>query len=490
VAELLSLLRDVRGLYTDRARDRLPEGSVWEMVDYVPEILQAGARMRGAWLYQSTALTNNPDGQIYAPYRAGAKLLVAHGTSMDAIPITSIGKATVGTIPTTKQNPVIHRDRVIVPAANGTSAARFILWNGSVYTLTDAPVSALTGKYATVWKDRLVLGGSAAFPYRVFYSKPGDPTAVWDSISFVDTGYDLTGLAQMRTQVLAFHDSSVERIRGTTPPDSTLSDPTGDLILDSLFDKAGCYDARSIAYWNENVLFCDSRGIHLTDGAATKNLTLQAGVMNGWRDTWERPAGTPPLTVAGVVHRDYYIVTIRHTGQTPTTFVVDLPTRRVFMLANCDCSCWATASGVTERLWGTEVSTKKVTDCSPMFDPDSTILQVDANGVNVLPVLATAWHPLSREPGFKRIEEVHLTYEAYLVSGDADVLRIAYVNAPNGANQTLGEFKSTTKFARKKMGVRRRLPGVGFRLTQLVPTKDTRLYDLSLRAYPEEDSRL
>jgi hypothetical protein len=585
---------------------------------------------------------------IHAPYRAGAKLLVCNTTNIRSVPTSgAAGSTSVGTIPTTKQNPVFHRDRVIVPAANGTSAPRYILWNGSVYTLSDGPASALTGRYAAVWKDRLVLASSNAFPYRVAYSKPGDPTAAWDAISFADTSYDVTGLASMRTQVLVFHDSSVERLRGTTPPDSTLSEPTGDLILDSLYDDAGCYDARSIDYWRENVIFCSSQGIHLTDGAATKNLTLQGGVMNLWHDQWERPVGTAPLTTAAIVYRDYYIVTLRHTGQTPTTFVVDLPTRRVFMFANCDAGCFATAVGATERLFMSDMVTKKVTDGTPMFDPDPTIVQVDANDTNVLPVIATGWYPLSKDPAFKRIEELHLSYETYpfstggtfgktaigaswvnvavnfkqasayvlpvsgtvtklsiymdgngsgvgdqllkaviysdvagvptallgtsvevtitdgqapgwvdftfsvpidllagtywlgLIAGDVsvtaryaydtvtgalryngdtyvggatnpfgatstdvrqisvyatmldpDALRLAYINAPNGANQTLGEFKSTRKYSRKKMSVRRRLQGVGFRLEQLVPTKDTRLYDFSLRAYPEEDSRL
>jgi hypothetical protein len=490
VAELASLLKDVRGLFSDRSRDRLPDGSVWELFDYVPEILQAGVRMRGAWTWQSTVLTNNPDGMLYAPYRAGAKLLVANGARLDVVPTDSVGAALVGTIPTTKQNPVFHRDRTIVPAANGTSAMRFITYNGTVYTLTDAPVSALTGKYATVWKDRVVVGGSASFPYRVAFSKPGDPTAAWDAISIVDTEDDLTGLARMRNQVLVLHAASVERLRGTTPPDSTLSDPTGDLIRDTLDERAGCYDARSIAYWKDNVIFCDSRGIHLTDGAAVRNLVAQAGVMNLWMDNWERPMGTPPLTTGAAVHHDYYIVTLRHTGQTPTTFVVDLPTRRVFPFTNCDSSCWAHASIATERLFGVDIPNKRVIDGTPMFDPDPTILQVDANGVNVLPVIATAWHPLSKEPSFKRIVDVHLSYEAYVATGDPDVLLIAYVNAPNGANQTLGAFKATTQYARKKQAVRRRLQGVGFRVTQLVPTKDTRIYDISVRAYPEEDTRL
>jgi hypothetical protein len=461
------------------------------MVDWVPEILQAGARIRGAWLYQSTNSISPdlPDGLIYAPLSVGSRLLLAGGTNIYAIPEPTPGAAVdIGDIPATRQNPVSWRDWVVVPASNGTSPGRRVYHDGANYQFADLPAGALTGRYATVWKDRAVFGNSAAYPRRVAFSKPGDP-ATWNALSVFDTTSDVTGLAQQRTQVLVFHSSSVERLRGSTPPDSTLTDQTGDMIRDSLFDRAGCYDARSIAYWNENVLFCDSRGIHLTDGAATKNLSHQGGISNLWRDAWERPVGTPPLTTGAVVHRDYYIVTVRHTGYPPVTFVVDLPTRRAFTLGNIHSPCFAAATGVRERLFGADTRVQQVTDLTPMFDPNPNVLQVDADGSAVLPVLATAWMPLSKEPSMKRITDLHLSYEAY-ADGNPEVLRLAYVNAPNGADQTLGEFRATTKYVRKKMWVRRRLPGVAFKLTQLVATRDSRIYDLSLRAFPEEDSHL
>ena len=86
MATLTSILREIRGLNSDRARDRMPEGAVWELTDWIPEILQAGARMRGRWGYRSDMLPNVPDGSIFAPFRAASKLLVANGTEMDEIP--------------------------------------------------------------------------------------------------------------------------------------------------------------------------------------------------------------------------------------------------------------------------------------------------------------------------------------------------------------------------------------------------------------------
>lgn len=489
MAELMSLLKDIAGIYVDRARDRLPDGSVWQMTDWVPEVLQAGARMRGRWTWQSTALALAPDGMLYAPYVAGSKLLVAAGTSLYDIPLTAVGGAIVATIPQTTQNPVFHRNTVIIPAADGLTAAKYIQFNGTTFTPSDAPASALTGKYACVFKDRLVLGGSSGQSTRIAFSKPGNPLATaWDAISILDTSYRLTGLAAQRTQVLCFHASSVERLRGTTPPDSTLTDPTGDMILDVLFDRAGCYDSRSIASWNDNIIFCDARGVFLTDGAVVRNVTDQAGMANDWRLTFTR-GGNPPLSIAGAVHQDYYLCTIRHTGYPAITFVTDLPTRRMFKLTNIDATCFAFSIGTTEELYGVDAASKRITYLTRMFIPDSTVLQVDDNTVPVLPSISTGWSRLTKAEGFKRIIEMHVAYEAHR-DDDVEVWRAFYANAPSGADQRLGEFRTQNAYGREIIPVRRRLPGFSATLTQLVPTKDSRLYEISLRAYPEEPSRV
>jgi hypothetical protein len=358
-----------------------------------------------------------------------------------------------------------------------------------VYTLADAPAAAATGRYAVPWRGRLVVANTLANPTGVWFSKPGS-LINWAPESFQGTNYDVTGLATQSNQILVFHNGSVERLRGTEPPDNSRTNVLGDLILDSLFDRAGCYDARSIVYWNNNVLFADARGVFLTDGAAVRNLCLQGTVMNLWQQMWERPVGVPPATVAAVVHRDYYIVTIRHTGQVPVTFVIEIPSRRVFMLSNIDATTFATSLGTRERIYGTQASTKRVIDLSALFDPDPTVLQIDADGIPVLPVLATGWNRMGKEESFKRVIDLHVSYEAHRDTDD-EVLRLGYVKDPAyAAPQTLREFKTSNRRVRKRMSVNRRLEGVSVQLQQLLPTKDTRLYDISVRAHQEEETHL
>lgn len=493
MADLTELLRDIRGVYSDRARDRLPDGSVWQMADWVPLLMQAGARIRGAWKYQSAVLPSPPDGMLYAPYIFGPRLLVANGSALTDVPLgTPGGGALAATIPPTRQNPIFHRNRVIVPAADGTSAARVIDYNGISFTAADAVTGGVSnpaiGRYATVFKDRTVLGNQAAQPSRVIFSTPGHPELAFDQDSYYDTSYPITGLAVQRAQVLCFHDSSVERLRGTTPADSSLpdADAPGDLILDVLWDRAGCYDARSIAYWQDNVLFADARGIQLTDGSLVRNVTAQGGVINLWHEIFNR-AG-PPLSLAGGVYRDYYLCTIRHTGYEPFTFVVEIPTRRMFTLKNIDATCFAFSVATIEKLFGTNQATQQVTDLSPVFDPDATVFQIDGNGLPVLPTLSTGWHMLTKKPGFKRVIEAHISYEADR-DDDSEVLQAYYANTPIADDKPLGQLRPSKGYVRRPMPVRRRMEGMGMRIDQLLPTKDTRLFDISVRVYAEEPTR-
>ena len=493
MADLIGLVRDIRGAYTDAARDRLPSGSMWEMSDWVPLILQAGARMRGAWKWQSPALANPPDGMLFAPYLAGPVLLVANGSVMSSVSLTSVAKADLAAaIPPTLQNPIFHRNRVIVPAANGTSLAQYITTaDGVTFTQANGPAgtspNGAYGRYACLFKDRLVLANTASQPSQVAFSKVGDPTALWDALSVIYTSYAVTGLAKQRAQVLVFHDSSIERIRGTTPPDSTLSPQTGDMQIDFLFDRAGCYDARSIAYYEDSVLFADSRGIWLTDGSLVRNICTQGGVLNLWYRTFSRPG--PPLSIAGVVYRDYYLCTVRHTSQPPITFVVEIPTRRIFTLGNIDSRCFAFSIGTTEKLFGTDQKNSKISDLTPVFNPDPTVLQIDADGASVLPVISTGWSMIDGKVGYKRVIEAHISYQA-IRDDTNEMWQMYYVNTPTGADKALQQLRPTTGYARRPVTIRKRMEGIALKIVQTIPTKDSRLFDLSLRAYPEEQNKL
>jgi hypothetical protein len=411
----------------------------------VPQIIQGSARMRGAWKYQSPVLAQI-DSMAYIPFRSGDKLLAnAHGTLYDAQSATVA--PSVGPVPISYQNPAFHRDRVIIPAADGVSSAVLVTLSGTTFSINPVGSGALTGRYATTFKDRVVLANSNGQPQQVAFCPAGNPTIAWDPISVVNTTFPITGLAVQRTQVLAFHASTVERLRGTVPPDSTLTDQKGDLITDFLFARAGCYDARSIAYWDDNVLFADARGMHVTDGATVKNLAHQTGVLSAWQDAFSR-GGNPPDSIAGVVYHDYYFCTVRHTGYVPITFLVDLSEYRSFQFTNLDCAAYAYSIGTVEKLYGTDVN--RVTDLTPLLHPDPTILQIDADGQPVLPTLATGFSRLTNGVGFKRVTDMRLVYEAHR-DDDLEVLRAYYINAPTGDDQLLGEFRPSNKYVERKI---------------------------------------
>lgn len=491
--DLTPIWREAKGVYQDSGRDNVPVGYVWDLIDYVPEILGAPVRMRGRWNFKSGALPSPPDGLIYAPFKAGSKLLAADGANLSDVDIATVSNLTVGTISQTKQNPVFHRDRVIIPANNGTAQAKLVSWNGTVFTLADAPLSAMPGRFASVFKDRVLLGGSIADPTSVAFSKPGDPTVAWDALSIIPTSLPLTGIAAQRNQVLCFHGGSVERIRGTVPPDSSASDPTGDMVLDSLFDLAGCYDARSIAYWNDNVIFADARGIHITDGAIVRNMAVQGGIESKWRrDFHEDTSRGTVLSVAGGVFRDFYIITIRSTSGAPITWVCDIPTRRFTRFGNVDSTAYALSIGTGEKIYATDAATQKVTDLSPCFNPDPTVVQTDGNGIDVLPTIETGWMRLGRAEGWRRVLDFFLSYETVEnVDSGLTVLQLDYLHSPSDTTyEALGGFRMAADYIRRKLPVRRRLMGVAFKLSQIRPTRDTRVYDISARQYPEEAHRL
>lgn len=497
MADVTIIWREAKGVFQDMGHDRVPAGNVWDLIDYVPEILGAPVRMRGKWNNVNTdALTNIPDGLIYANYKAGARLLAAHGALLADIPVAGGASVAVGAIPATRQSPVQHRDRVIIPAADGLTAAKYVTWNGAAFTLADAPVSAVKGKFGTVFKDRVILGGPDADPSAVGFSKPGDPTTAWDALSLIKTSLALTGLAAQRNQILAFHGGSVERIRGTTPPDSTATDPTGDMILDSLFDKAGCYDARSIAYWNDNVIFADARGVHITDGAIVRNMAAQGGVESKWRrDFAEDTARGAVVTVAGGIYRDFYVVTIRSAAGAPITWICDIPTRKFVRFGNVNSSAYAFSIGLGEKLYAVDATAKKVTDLSAAFKPDDTVLQTDGNGVDVLPVVETGWLRMTNRESYKRFFELLMSYQVVEAAdpgiGVPPVLSVDYLHSPEDlAYKNLGGFRYAAAYIRRKLPFRGRFLGAAFRVTQVRPTRDTRIYNLAVRMNEEEENRI
>jgi hypothetical protein len=167
-------------MYRDAPRDKLPTGALWNSVDYLPN-LDGVLTKRGGYSYASNdisavkATACQVVSGFYAPFAAAAKNCAIDEdgefyTIASAGTVTDVGLSNAST-------PVgrlaFHRDKLIIPRGNGTTAPGY--YDGT--TLGSLAGSPPAGKFTTVYKDRTVLGPTAAQPNRWFFSGPGDPTS-------------------------------------------------------------------------------------------------------------------------------------------------------------------------------------------------------------------------------------------------------------------------------------------------------------------------
>jgi hypothetical protein len=495
MAQIVPLFKTFNGVYRDNGREAVPAGKVWYMSDFLPSMVETPMRGRQGWLYQNTDnFGAQADGLLLANYASGNVLMAAIGASLRRVPEVAPGASTLisASSVVTRQNPFMHRDRVIVTSGTGASAAKFVTFNGSTFTVTDAPVSALTGKYGIAWKDRVVLAGSSTNLQGIAFSKPGDPTVAWDAISIFNASSPIVGLAGMRSQILIFHDKSVERLRGTTPPDSTLSNPTGDMILDMLYDKAGCIDARTIANWQDNVIFADNQGIWLTDGSSVRSLTAQAGVSAYWKSLIDQHAiqGSTPSMRGGVIGDFYLCSMIASNGAlAPETFVINIPTRNAFFLHNIIGGCFASGYTNNIKLFAGiandgSAPNFRVMDLTPIFSEKQGVVggvNTDGNGVLVKPTLQTPWTNLGRE-GRKRMQYMQMRYVAYAAAPQT-AISVGVIKDPAlayGASNPInfGFYPDSQSMRRGNKNIGLALEGVAFDLAFVASTYDARIYEI------------
>ena len=488
-------LQTAFGEYQDRGRDNVPDGYVWALKDFVPYQLGAMIRGRGGWTYLSQALAGSIMSMVYAPFRGGAQeiVVILEGGQVYTLPLAGTTATLRGSIVgPARQNPIWWRDRIYVPSYSGNfwRISRF----GAPLTLDSYP-SSLAGAWAgTIYKDRLVLANDGSSAYsRVAFSKPGDPTATWDSTSWIDTSDFVRGLEAMRNQILVFHDDFVEQIRGTTPPDAALSDPTGDMQLSVLWDRAGCLDARSIAKWQENVIFADERGVHITDGGLVRNLIEQGGMSSPWRAAFEGWIFNAGDDLSGVVYGNYYIASIRVAASgLKQVWICDLPTRRWFRWTNIDSVAFAVTAGTSEQLVATHQATNRVTSLNACWKPNALASQVDGNGTNVLPEVETPWQRLSRRMAFRRIYDAFLYYLVdSTTTNQAGMVELAITDSPEDTTyEVVGTLGEAATAKRRKLLVARRAEGVAFRIRALLAHTDFRVNSLSVSMEQEEEHRI
>lgn len=515
-----SLLADVRGIGRDFALDSLPQGFVWDMIDFIPNRRGAKLEGRGPWSYH-TAGSPFPGtiwGGKHAAFSKGAKLMVWGGSTLYDVPITTPATpVSIGTLFSSGLvNGALLRDRVYFADGAGLAKPKRVNWNGTAWTIEQlAGANCPNAKILDVYKDRLVATADPANPQRVQFSPleidgtgtppvaPFGPMKDWDPLSYIDTSRAVTAIAPMGAQILAFHSKSIEKVRGSIPPGQNLD---SDMFLDMFSDQMGCEDPASVCNWQENVIFANARGVHLTDGATIRSLSDQGSIGDFWRTLYDRKR--PGTQVVAGVFLDFLFVTVLTDfalpgSLLPVTWICDLNSRTWFRFSNIDVTCWIESESGTEEMFGGLDVDKRLIKISPTFygnldlpevgvPPPATVDSIDGDGTPVLPFLDLGFKQLGPE-GVKRLRHIYVSHQTQKAVGQAEVLSVEYrVNpAPTRTDFVVaGTIPSQPQYSRSRVNVGRRGYGIQVVIRQVLPTYITRLYDVGVGEWPQDRGKL
>src|SRR4029450_12715440 len=100
-----SLLKQAYAFARDFPRDEMPDGYMWDMVDFVPSTLDAKLTGRGGWDWGSALHSSDFTGGIYALFVAGERLLVVDATgTMYTVDLATQALTAVGYVGPSVQN--------------------------------------------------------------------------------------------------------------------------------------------------------------------------------------------------------------------------------------------------------------------------------------------------------------------------------------------------------------------------------------------------
>jgi hypothetical protein len=464
----------------------MPRDYLWDVADYVPLVVDAGLTGRGGWVWGSDVMGGDPVAGILGSFTSGDKLLVIGADARwYEVNYTTNAVTPKTAVAVPKQNPVQATNMVISFDAAGTTVPQMVTYPGGTFTQAAMDASAPKAPVGCAYHEYIAVGGVTGSENIVYFSYPGQPAHAWDALSNKPTARAITAMAALRAVILVFHAGAVSRIRGSTPPHAGATDD--DMIEEGLFDRVGCSNPLTISYWNDNCVFADEHGVHVTDGAVIRNLASQGGILTYWRMLYANQ-----ISMAACTFLDFYWITVRRSDGSATTLICDLNRRQWFRFANIYALSYIASSGGggMERIWAGMAGTKRLGRVSPCFFPvtDATATIADADGKPVLPTLETPWYRTGRE-GHKRQRFVHLSYDARNASTQA-LMDLGFVTSPMDANYlSIGQLPPTTRYSRYKLPINRGSYGIAFKVAQLAPTSVTRIYDLAIEGWPLEPSR-
>lgn len=475
------------GMRRDDPRDNMPEGSSWNLVDWIPEELGAPLAKRGGWSYESAniastkATASRVDCGMFAPFIAGSKNLAVDEDG-ELYQIASNGTVTdIGAALATRSM-VFHRDRAIICSATGAAAPK-VYDGSSLANLGGSPPSAF---YGEVYKDRTVLGRTTAEPQRVYFSGAGDP-ASWDTTDgWVDADFPVTGLASLRNALVVFSSQQVERILGATPP------PGSDMSRQTLF-RPGCADNRSIVVADDTCFFANPTGLYQTDGAAIVDVTERGGMKRYWAETMA--SYTTSWSIACGRFRNWLLVAVMNGSTFVDGFLVHIYKRTWLRVSNLTAtSFWNSVDLSPETYFGLR-DQAYVAEASSMWAPAAGVKN-DADGTAVAPVWESAW--LGQGASKAPVRDAYVNYDLRDAGSDNPTFALSYILSPEltsytavatlaGGANTLPE---TTEMTRVRRSLRKKCYGAALKVGQSGASATTRLYRVELVAHRREMSSM
>jgi len=478
----------------------LPGGSVWNLLDFIPDELQAAAQGRGGWTYAGSALASAT--QILSlGYHPDAKKLIGldqQSQMWDVLAATTIGSASVFHAPSGP--PWFHRGKLIFPCAFDPSSPQVPFYYDG--TTSGSLSSAPDGYFGCVYKDHSVLSNNPHLgtnENRVWFSAAGDPTT-WDtSFGWWDTTGAVVALATLPNSLLILHNDSTERLRGTTPP------PGSDMVLEPFMPNVGCIDPFSLAYWQQNAIFASSSGIYLTNGVSSVDLTAAAqmktywqSLMSGYVTTWRIAAG---------IYRDHYIVSVNNGSTLVDCLCFSLQNRTAWRFSNLHGSTFANVQvGQLEKCYMGQWNAGRVAELSSLWSPSASVKQ-DGDGANPSPIIETGsfrgFDRLHRRwiesMGLQKWRYAYLDYDLRDAASDNPTISLSYATTPGGAYTSVvgGSIPETTDYGRARRSIHNATVGAAtrsnmmeFKLAVNGPYSSAKLYTLEGTFDPIDIGRL
>jgi hypothetical protein len=445
------------GMRRDVDRTEIPGGSAYNLVDFIPDEVQAVTGGRGGWTYAGPTMSGatqiqtvgfHPDtAKVVAIDQARSLWDVLAGTTFGAGFSTDLTSVPLGP-------PFYHRGYLIFMGNEASpSTPAFYKSDGSVGSLTGAPQATRGCAY----KDHAVLANNGgANTNRLWFSAAGDPTT-WDTtFGYWDTTGIVQALAPLTNAILVFHrNGTTERLRGTTPP------PGSDFVLEP-YSNIGCIDVNSLALWNGVAVWAAHEGVFMSDGvSAPVDLTSQTQMKTYWQSILATYSGSWKIA-AGVI-RDHYIVSISNGSTLVDCLCFNLPNRTVWRFTNLHGSSFvkvpALGASENEELYMGQWNAGRVAQLSPLWSPSASVKQ-DGDGTNPTPIVETAMFR-----GFDRLHRrwiesmgkqkwrwAYVDYDLRDAASDNPTMTLSYCKTPTGAytatDRTLPETTDVSRIRR------------------------------------------